>query len=590
MIDAIDPSAVPPAAVVAVAALLAPFLSRRSGYALGALALAAVAGWALVVPEGVGATATFLGFEVLLVAVDDVTRLVALIFGGFGIGAVAYAYFAGADRIHLAVALGYVAAAVWTVSVGDWLGLVIGWELMAVASTLLVWLHGGAAVRAGYRYALAHALGGGLLLSGVAAHLATVGIAPDALHFDGTGVAAGVPTLAVGLGVGLNAAVIGLHGWLPDTYHRPHVAASVFLCAYTTKAAVYAAYRTFPEGNLVLAYAGGAMAVYGAAYALAQKDMRRLLAYHIQAQVGYMLAGIGVGSALGVAGGFAHLFNNVLYKGLLFMVAGIVVLRTGENRLDRFGALGTTAPVVLAAFLVAALSITAVPGFNGFVSKGMVLDAAAAAGAEPLRWLLLAGAVGTFASFLKFGYYAFLEGDPVTVRDASAGHAAVVLPIAGLCVVLGLSYDALFAVLPATEAWSTDPYSRSHVLEGVALAAAGLAAFVLGKPAFDRLHGGVDVDRIHDPAVFYGTRAISEGVARTYRAVDDLTAGVGWASARAVRDPVRTIRSHLPASHRDWYDRRRDRTPGRTGLKAGISTSVYVVIVLLAITLAVAHL
>lgn len=598
---------VPPAAFVAIAALLALVVPRRVGHAIGTIALAGVFVWAVVVPEGVGPTVTFLGFELVVVQIDAPTRLVLVAFGGFGTAAVVYAESAGFDRRHLAAALGYVTAAIWTVSVGDWLGLVIGWEAMAIASTLLVWLYGGEAVRAGYRYAIAHAIGGGLLLVGVAAHLVAIGIAPDAgitpeaLQFGGTGVAPGLATIAIGLGVGLNAAAIGLHGWLADTYHRPHVAASVFLCAYTTKAAVYAAYRTFPDGNLVLAYVGGLMAVYGAAYAIAQKDVRRLLAYHIQAQVGYMLAAIGVGSTLGVAGGFAHLFNNVLYKGLLFMVAGVIVLRTGENRLDRFGAIGTRMPIVLGVFLVAALSITAVPGFNGFVSKGMVLDATVEAGMEPLRWLLLLGAIGTFVSFIKFGYYAFLYGDPVDhetgseesqrdIRDAAPGHAIVMIAIAAACVGLGIYYEALVSILPETDEWATDPYSTGHLIEATGLAAAGLVAFALARPLFDRLHGGVDVNRIHDPVVFYGSRGLIRTIAVVFRAVDRRVVAIAMLSVRLVRVPRSVVYSFLPERYLDRYEARQRRVPGETGLKATVDASLYVVLVLLIVSLGVAYL
>jgi multicomponent Na+:H+ antiporter subunit D len=513
--------------------------------------------------------------------------MMALIFGGFGAAAVAYAYFADAGRRHLACALGYVAAALWTVLVGDWLGLVVGWEAMAIVSTAFVWLSGGDAVRAGYRYALAHAIGGSLLATGVALHLLAVGVGPTALWFDGTGVAGGLPAIVAGVGIGVNAAVIGLHGWMPDTYPRPHVATSVFLCAFTTKAAVYAAYRAFPEGNLLLAYVGGLMSVYGAAYALAQKDMRRLLSYHIQAQVGFMLAGIGIGSAMGIAGGFGHLFNNVLYKGLLFMVAGIVVLHTGANRLDRFGALRTTAPVTLVTFLVAALAISAAPGFNGYVSKGLVLDAAIEAGETPLEWLLYVGSVGTFASFIKFGYYAFLDGERVSVRDANPGHAAVALAIAGVCVVLGVYYQALLAVLPATEGWTADPYTTTKLLKTAALGLAGLVVFVAAKPLLDRLHGGVDVDRVHDPAAFYGTRALSGTLGRLYRGIDDRVVALAWNAVGATRDPAAFVDRALPTAWEDRYRRRRERTPGKTGAKLGISWTIYVAGAVLALALGI---
>ena len=592
-----DLLAYPPAAAVLVAAVLALVFPRRMAHWMASLVLVGVLGWIVLLPDGIGATVRFLEYDLIVVAVDDVSRLVGLVFAGFGALAVLYADAAGFDRRHLSAALGYVAAALWAVFAGDWLGLLIGWEIMALSSTFLVWLHGGDAVRAGYRYALWHGLGGGLFAAGVAAHaVAGGGFTAAALQFDGTGVAPGLPTLLVGTAVAINAGVIGLHAWLPDTYPRPHVATSVFLCVYTTKTAVYAAYRAFPDGQLLLAYLGGVMTIYGAGYALAQKDMRRLLSYHIQAQVGYMLAGIGIGSALGVAGGFAHLFNNVLYKGLLFMVAGILVLRTGRNRLDDFGAIGTGAPIVLVVFLVAALSISAVPGFNGFVSKGMVIDASVAANRPALRWLLIAGGVGTVMSFTKFGYYAFLRGsdgarrDPTDdgFRDASAQHAVVGFAIAAACVFFGLNYGALFTLLPATEAWTTDPYSTSHLLEGFAIVAVGLVGFVVANGVLDRLHGGVDVDVLQDRMAFYGTRWVVGAISATYRAVDDRASAAGWGAARVVRAPVESIAGLVPSTYEDRYRRRARRTPGETGTKFSLRSCLYLTALIIAVALGVA--
>lgn len=641
---------VPPAVPVAIVALLVLVVPRRVGIVIAGLSLAGVSVWSLIVPTGTGLVVQFLNLDVLLVEVDQIRRLLGLIFGGFGVAAVGFVAIADADRYHLAIGLAYVAAALLAVFAGDWLGLLLGWELLAIFSTLLVWLHGGDAIRAGYRYALWHGIGGGFFAAGVVGHVAIAGggggvgigqsavsTALETLQFDGTGLAAGVPTVLVGIAVAINAGVIGLHSWLPDTYPRPHVATSVFLCAYTTKTAVYAAYRLFPDGNLVLAYVGGIMTIYGASYALAQKDMRRLLSYHIQAQVGYMLAGIGIGSALGVAGGFAHLFNNILYKGLLFMIAGAIVLRTGENRLDRFGALQTTSPALLLAFLVAALSIAAAPGFNGFVSKGMVVDASVDAGEPLLRWLLLAGAVGTVMSFAKFGYYAFFKGRSTTVRAASRLEWGVYGAIALACIGFGLRYEWLFALLPATEAWTTTPYSMGHLQEAVAILVVGLVGFVLARPLFDRVHGGIDIDRAIDPIAFYGTRVVSAVVETVASALDRSTASAAWtalermrarggrtiveeiadgyirrsvaavrsydgrtigdeiadryikAAIAAVRTPQRTMRRLLPEQYHDRYDRHRIETPfSESGIKLGIEESLLVLAAVLAFAIALA--
>ncbi|ERH01809.1 MAG: formate hydrogenlyase subunit 3/multisubunit Na+/H+ antiporter, MnhD subunit [Halonotius sp. J07HN6] len=189
------------------------------------------------------------------------------------------------------------------------------------------------------------------------------------------GIAGGLPAALAAIGIGVNVGFIGLHTWLPDTYPRPHIAASVFLCVFTTKTGVYGMYRAFPDGHIAIAYMGGAMAVLGATYALFQNDMRRLLSYHIQSQVGYMIAGVGIGGALAQAGAFAHVFNHILYKGLLFMTAGVVIYRTGEESLKKLGGLAREMPITAGAFSVAALSIAGFPGFNGFVSKGIVISA-----------------------------------------------------------------------------------------------------------------------------------------------------------------------------------------------------------------------
>ncbi|CAI48505.1 Mrp-type sodium/proton antiporter system subunit D2 [Natronomonas pharaonis DSM 2160] len=598
---------VPPTVFVIAAALVVPFVSRRIAHGVSIAALVAVVGWALLVPDGIGPTYTFMGLDVIVVSVDDFSRLMAIIFGGFGAAAVAWAYFADTDNRHLLWGLAYVGASLWTVTVGDWLGLVVGWEVMAIASTVFVWLSGGAAVRAGYRYAIAHAIGGSLLLAGVVLYLFTADPSATALHFDGTGISgAPIPgteislaAVLAGVGIGVNTAMIGLHSWLPDTYPRPHVATSVFLCCYTTKSAVYAAYRAFPDGNVVLAFVGAAMAIYGAGFALAQKDMRRLLSYHIQSQVGIMLAGIGVGSALGIAGAFAHLFNHILYKGLLFMAAGILILQLKENRLNNFGAIGTSAPIALVVFLVGAMSISGVPGFNGFISKGMVMDAAdydfpsdvvivGDFSIDILFWMIAVGSMGTFASFIKFGYYAFLDGEPIDAPDANLGHAVVAGAVAAACVVFGVYYQALVPYLPMAGGLELSPYSLSHLLKAGYLAGGGIAIFVLGKPIIDRLHGGFDVDQVYDPAAFYGVRSLSGGLGGLYNRVDGLVVGTGWRLVGTVHEPSTAIRGAIPESWQDAYDRRYESTPGKTGGKLGIGLTIYVAAGVLTVALAIA--
>jgi multicomponent Na+:H+ antiporter subunit D len=517
-------TAVPPGLVLLAAALLVPFLSRRAGHALGLVATLGILAWVAVVPEGVYLPARFLGFEAVLFHVDEASRLMGLIFAFIAAAAVLYSYSSEAENLQTAFALGYAATSLGAVFAGDWLTLLFFWELMAIASTLLVWHYRGRAVRAGFRYALWHGLGGSLLMGAITLHYTAVG---SFLFADSTGITSGLAAALAAIGIGVNVGFVGLHVWLPDTYPRPHIAASVFLCVYTTKTGVYGMARVFPEGHLWIAYMGGAMAVVGVTYALFQNDMRRLLSYHIQSQVGYMIAGVGIGTSLATAGAFAHVFNHILYKGLLFMTVGVVIYRTGEENLKQLGGLWRSMPLTALAFTIAALSIAGFPGFNGFVSKGMVITAAHYKHLDALWWMLIIGGVGTFMSFIKLGYYAFFRSREkahvdVDVRDAKRGQTVAMLTVAALCVLYGVYPDALFALLPGEGASEAHPFTLSHLAEGFALAAAGLIGFVLVKKPLERVHGVPDLDAIYNPLGFYGARTVVRGVTETYAAVDRL--------------------------------------------------------------------
>ena len=174
----------------------------------------------------------------------------------------------------------------------------------------------------------------------------------------------------------INAAVPPLHAWLTDAYPEASVTGSVFLSAFTTKTAVYVLIRLFP-GAEVLLWAGVVMTLYGVVYAILENDIRRLLAYHIVSQVGYMVAAVGMGTALALNGSGAHAFCHILYKALLFMGAGAVIQATGKRKLSDLGGLSRTMPLVFTLYMIAAFSISGVPLFNGFTSKSMIVSAAA---------------------------------------------------------------------------------------------------------------------------------------------------------------------------------------------------------------------
>ncbi|WP_348613674.1 Na(+)/H(+) antiporter subunit D [Halobaculum rarum] len=575
---------IPPFLFVLAAALVVPLLGRRAGHALGVLATAAVVPYVWLVPGGEHLPTLLFGFDAVLFNVDGFSRLMGVIFGFIGAIAVLYSWASGADGRQTAFALGYVGTSLGAVFAGDWLTLILFWELMAVTSTLLVWHYGGRAVRAGFRYALLHGVGGTLLLGAIVWHY----VAAGTFLFTGDGLAGVVAPVLAAVGIGVNVGFIGLHAWLPDTYPRPHIAASVFLCVYTTKTGVYGMFRAFPEGEIAVAYMGALMAVFGAGMALLQGDMRRLLSYHIQSQVGYMVAGVGLGGALATAGAFGHVFNHILYKSLLFMTVGVVIYRTGEEHLENLGGLWRHLPLTAAAFLIAALSIAGFPGFNGFVSKGMVLGAAHKKHYDVIWYLLLAGGVGTFLSFIKLGYYVFLHGEyDGDVRPANVGQKVAMVAVAVPCVVLGVYPPALFTVLPDTGSYEYTTYTVSHVEEGLILAALGVIGFVILKKPLSKVGRVPDVDAIYNRVGFYGTRALVVGVTELYAAVDRAVVAGSSAVAGVVRDPEGTLDRidavGVIAGDDALTNGARERT--EVDLRAGFGTSVLLVVLLVIVAL-----
>ncbi|MFC4438107.1 MULTISPECIES: Na(+)/H(+) antiporter subunit D [Natrialbaceae] len=595
-------AAYPPALVLA-AAVLVLVLPRTIGFAASALSLLGVLIVSLFVPEGSHLTVTFLGFsDVQPFLVDDFSRLVGAGLGFLGTFAVLYAYSTDASDRMLAIALTYMASCIAAVFAGDWLSLVFVWEIMALTSTVLVWHHGGDAVRAGFRYAIAHGIGGTLVLFAVVAHYVQVG---SFVYGEGaTGIAVGLPSMLAALGIGVNCAFIGLHTWLPDTYPRPHITASVFLSVFTTKTSAYVLYRAFPDGELVLAYMGGLMAVYGAGFALLQHDMRALLSYHIQAQVGYMVAGIGIGSTLAAAGAMGHLFNNILYKSLLFMAVGVIIYRTGEEDLYELGGLWREMPLTAAGFALGALSITAVPGFNGFISKGMILDAAdpgyyGAPEYEPVYYLLLLGAIGTFLSFIKLGYYAFLHGESdLEVADANTGQTIAMLTVGGACLLLGVWWQGFVDFLPGIEGTAFEypggeshlhPYSTGHLTESAGLLVVSLVGFAIIRKPLSKLDFS-DPATVVAPLTYHLGRTSMLAITDLYAAVDNavvnFVTSCYWignnpalavdATARRLPNWVVDVEEHRPAD---------GGRPSTIHLRASVGLTVLLLTIILTIVL-----
>jgi multicomponent Na+:H+ antiporter subunit D len=407
----------------------------------------------------------FIGQDLTFGRVDRLSLVFAYVFALMALVGMVYALHVKDDAQHVS-ALTYAGSALGITFAGDFLTLFLFWELAAVSAVFLVWLRRErTAVAAGFRYLLVHLFGGLCLLGGIVLYWSQSG----SLAFDNMSAHAGTVAFALILAAFLlNAAVPPLGAWLPDAYPEATVTGAVFLTAFTTKSAVYALVRGF-AGTELLVWWGAAMAVYGVVYAVLENDARRLLAYHIISQVGYMVCGVGLGTELALNGTTAHAFSHILYKALLFMGAGAVIEVTGRRNLSEMGGLYKTMPVTLSLYMIGAFAISAVPLFSGFVSKSMVVSAAGESHRAAIFLTLTLASAGTFLhTGLKLPYYMFFGRDRGLAAHEPPSNMLVAMGLAAAaCIIIGVFPALLYAQLPYDVEYA--PYTMRHVLATLGL-------------------------------------------------------------------------------------------------------------------------
>jgi multicomponent Na+:H+ antiporter subunit D len=425
------------------------------------------------VPDGVSIQTMFLGNELAVVKGDPLSRLFATI---FAIMAFAGGLFALNQTrvVELAAAFCYAGSAIGVVFAGDLLTLFIFWEAMAIASTLVVVSAGPQAYGSALRYAAIHFFGGVLLMAGITGEFAATGsLAFNAMTPD---------SWARGLilaGFLLNAGALPLSAWLPDAYPESSWSGMVFLSAFTTKAAVYVLMRGFPGAELLI-YVGLFMAFYGIVYAILENDMRRILAYSIVNQVGFMVTGIGIGTQMALNGAASHAFTHIIYKALLLMAAGSVLYMTGKRKCTDLGGLFRTMPLTATCGIIGALSISSFPLTSGFVSKSMISDAAAAQHLEIVWYLLAAASAGVFLhAGIKFPWFVFFQKDSgLRPAEPPLNMRLAMILFSALCIGIGIIPGPLYAILPFPVDYV--PYTANHVVFQLQLLLfSGLAFFLL---------------------------------------------------------------------------------------------------------------
>jgi multicomponent Na+:H+ antiporter subunit D len=401
----------------------------------------------------------FLGQELTFGRVDSLSLVFAYVFLIMAFIGMVYALHVEDNAQHVA-ALTYVGGALGVTFAGDLLSLYVFWELMAISSSLLIFLRRErSAIAAGFRYLLVHIVGGLFLLAGIVLHWSQTG----SLAFADMGAySGGLAWMLILFAFLLNAAVPPLGAWLPDAYPEATVTGAVFMTAFTTKSAVYALIRGF-SGTELLVWLGAVMAIHGVVYAVLENDGRRLLAYHIVSQVGYMVCGVGIGTTLAANGATAHAFAHILYKGLLFMGAGAVLQMTGLRKLTDMGGLYKTMPVTLGLYMVGAFAISAVPLFSGFVSKSMVVSAAGEDHRAAIFLMLTLASAGTFLhTGLKLPYYMFFGKDSGARGKEPPANMLVAMGLAAAaCVAIGVFPGLLYSHLPNPVDYA--PYTLQHI-------------------------------------------------------------------------------------------------------------------------------
>lgn len=447
-----------PTLLLFIGAAVVPLLSGRAQQAWMLLIPAAVLGVVFSLQPGSSETLLLFGMELQPLRVDALSLVFVYVFAIITFIGALYAIHV-TDSAQHAAALAYAGSAIGVVLAGDLITLYVFWEVMVFTSVWLVWCRRTPeSLGAGIRYLLVHAAGGVILLAGIILHAMDTGSVSFGAIDPGS---AGFYLILVGFM--LNAAVPPLHAWLTDAYPEATITGAIFMASLTTKTAVYTLIRGYP-GTELLVVLGVIMTLYGVTYAVLANDIRRLLAYHIISQVGYMVTGVGLGTIMAINGSASHAFTHILYKALLFMGAGALIHMTGRAKLTELGGLYRYMPATFLLYMIGGFSISALPLTSGFVSKTMIVEAAALEH-RPWVWLLLALApAGTFLSTtLKLPWFAFFGQDSgLKPREAPWNMLLAMGLAAFLCIFIGVYPGWLYAFMP--EPVTYNAYSVSHVL------------------------------------------------------------------------------------------------------------------------------
>lgn len=459
--------------------------------------------------------------------IDNLSGFILLAIGLFGFLIVLYSlrFMAGKNRLreYYAYILWTIGSSCGAVLVNNLILLLIFWGFLGFTLYLLINIGGPSA---DYSAKKAFIIVGGsdaLMILGIAIiwHL-TGSLEIDKISIQLNSALPSIAYILLAIGAFAKAGAIPVHTWIPDSAEPAPLPVIAFLPGSVDKLlGIYLLARmsidifiVSPNSpmSILLLIIGAVTVVIAVIMALIQHNAKKLLSYHAVSQAGYMVLGIGTGIPVGIAGGLFHMLNNALYKYCLFLTAGNVEHKTGTTQLDKLGGLARSMPITFLSCLVAALSISGVPPFNGFTSKWMVYQGIIGLAKDgnnlwPI-WLAAAmfGSALTLASFMKFIHAIFLGRG--TWKDIKEVEWTMWLPtgiLAGLCIIFGVfahSIPIKFLIGPAvgniqhTGIWAPG-LATTLIILGIIL---GLVIYWLGNLKNIRM----------DTTPFYGGEVLPE--------------------------------------------------------------------------------
>lgn len=447
-----------PALVFMLAALLVPLCPRPARHIL--LLSTPIIGLFLLLQADIGTTISFeyLGYEITPFRLDKLSFIFAFIFHIAALVGVIYSLHIK-DKLQDVSALIYMGGAIGATLAGDFISLFVWWELTAISSVFLIWASRTQdAYRSGMRYLIIQVCSGVLLAAGAVIYSHQY----DSISFNHIGLdsTAGVTFF---IAFGIKAAFPMLHNWLQDAYPKATVTGTVVLSAFTTKLAIYTLARGF-AGEQVLITIGCVMTAFPLFFAVIENDLRRVLAYSLNNQLGFMIVGIGIGTELAINGAAAHAFAHIIYKALLFMAAGAVLHRVGSIKASELGGLYKSMPYTALFCIIGSMSISAFPLFSGFVTKSMIMSAAAEAHLWPVFLVLLFASAGVLDhSGIKIPFFSFFAHDSGKRCEEAPRNMLVAMFIcAALCIGIGIYPQPLYSILPYTTDYNA--YTMSHIV------------------------------------------------------------------------------------------------------------------------------